>query len=50
MGYQAVRPASGFVTGDTDAAPQSASFHIRDRYGQLKNKAPHFMKHLINEI
>jgi len=22
-GYQAVRPASGFVSGDTDAAPQS---------------------------
>jgi len=22
-GYQAVRPASRFITGDTDAAPQS---------------------------
>jgi hypothetical protein len=26
-----VHPASRFVTGDTDAAPQSASFHTRDR-------------------
>ncbi len=30
-GFAAVRPASGFVSGDTDAAPKSASFHIRDR-------------------
>jgi hypothetical protein len=30
-GFAAFRPASGFGTGDTDAAPQSASFHIRDR-------------------
>ena len=31
VGLQAVHPASAFVTGDTDAAPQPASFHIRDR-------------------
>jgi len=31
VGYQAVQPASLFVTGDTDAAPQSASFHISNR-------------------
>jgi hypothetical protein len=30
-GFAAFRPASWFVSGDTDAAPQSASFHIRDR-------------------
>jgi len=30
-GFAAVCPASRFVTWDTDAAPQSASFHIRDR-------------------
>lgn len=31
MGIQAIQPASAFVTVDTDVAPQSASFHIRDR-------------------
>ena len=34
MGLQAVGPASVFVTGDTDAAPQSASFYIRNRQQQ----------------
>ncbi len=34
VGFQAFRPASWLVTGDTDAAPQSVTFHTRDRYGQ----------------
>jgi len=28
---QAFRPASWFVTGDTDAAPQSPTFHTAKR-------------------
>jgi hypothetical protein len=39
-GFAAFRPASGFVTGDTDAATKSASFHIRDRYLQSKKSLP----------
>jgi hypothetical protein len=39
VGYQAVQPASGFVTWDTDAAPQSASFHIRDRWVKGSEKS-----------
>lgn len=35
-GFRAVRPASGFVTGVTDAAPQSRTFATIDRYGQAK--------------
>ena len=35
MGIQAVQPASAFVTMDTDVVSQSASFHMRDRYGQV---------------
>jgi len=30
-GFRAVRPASGFSTGDTDAAPQSLTAHGLDR-------------------
>jgi S-adenosylmethionine hydrolase len=33
-GFQAVRPASSFVSWDTDASPQSGTFHTRDRYAQ----------------
>jgi len=35
MGFQAFRPASWFATGDTFAAPQSGTFHTRDRYMPL---------------
>jgi hypothetical protein len=31
---RAVRPASGFVSGDTDAAPQSLTAHGLDRWLQ----------------
>lgn len=34
VGFQASRPASSFVSWDTDAAPKSGTFHTRDRYGQ----------------
>jgi len=33
VGLQAYHPAASFVTGDTDAAPQSATFHTANRYG-----------------
>jgi hypothetical protein len=33
-GFATVRHASGLVTGDTDAATQSASYHIRNRSTQ----------------
>ncbi len=35
MGLQAYRPAARFVTGDTDTAPQSATFHTANRCSQL---------------
>lgn len=31
VGFQASRPASSFVSWDTDAAPKSGTFHTRDR-------------------
>jgi len=34
VGLQAFRPASSFVSWDTDASPQSGTFHTRDRYAQ----------------
>ena len=34
--YQAFQLASRFVTGDTDAAPESHTTHTADRYGALK--------------
>jgi len=30
VGFQAVRPASWLVTGDTDATPKSGTFHTRE--------------------
>ena len=33
---QAFRPASRIVTLDTDASPQSGTFHTRDRVANLK--------------
>ncbi len=38
VGFQASRPASSFVSWDTDAAPKSGTFHTRDRYMLAKNK------------
>src|SRR5690606_339827 len=35
VGFQASRPASSFVSWDTDAAPKSGTFHTRDRYIEL---------------
>ena len=31
VGFQAFRPASGFVLWDTDASPKSGTFHTRKR-------------------
>ena len=31
VGFRAFRPASSFVSWDTDASPQSGTFHTRDR-------------------
>jgi len=36
VGLQAFRPASSFVLWDTDASPQSGTFHTRDRCVLLK--------------
>ena len=32
VGLQAFRPASSFVSWDTDASSQSGTFHTRDRW------------------
>ena len=34
VGLQEIRPASRFVSWDTDASPQSGTFHTRDRWQQ----------------
>jgi hypothetical protein len=34
VGCQASRPASSFISWDTDASPQSGTFHTRDRWAQ----------------
>lgn len=36
VGFRTFRPASSFVSWDTDAAPQSGTFHTRDRCLQVK--------------
>jgi hypothetical protein len=38
VGFRAFRPASSFVSWDTDAAPQSGTFHTRERYAPFVNK------------
>ena len=35
VGFQAFRSASSFVSWDTVAAPQSGTFHTRDRCVQV---------------
>ena len=35
VGLQEIRPASRFVSWDTDASPQSGTFHTRDRWQQV---------------
>ena len=36
VGFQAFRPASSFVSWDTDTSPQSGTFHTRDRWRSLQ--------------
>jgi hypothetical protein len=43
-GYQAVRPASGFVTGDTDAAPQSRTAGMASTVSNHKIKIQNYEK------
>jgi len=38
VGCGAIRPVSGFVSGDTDAAPHFGTFHTANRWQTLKNK------------
>lgn len=47
MGYGAVRPLSGFVSGDTDAAPHFGTFHTANRYEQYLYKSQLTMKNLL---
>jgi hypothetical protein len=41
VGLQAFRPASSFVSWDTEASPQSGTFHTRERYGAFKKTQQH---------
>jgi hypothetical protein len=36
VGFRAFRPASSFVSWDTDASPQSGTFHTRETSDCLK--------------
>ncbi|MDI3520025.1 MAG: hypothetical protein PWR04_13 [Anaerophaga sp.] len=38
VGFRAFRPASGFISWDTEAAPHSGTFHTRGRYTQVEKK------------
>ena len=50
VGFRAFRPALWFVTGDTFAAPQSGTFHTRDRLPASVKKGTLHDMNIINKI